>query len=112
MNTLTCGCEYVDSLILSFCELHKFPGPESHKDGKGVIIRDLEAKVTVLELEIDELRKALAKYSNVILPGGICPADILLTKKPKCECVWLDGGIVGEYRDPKVHCPVHDTKKR
>ncbi len=45
MKQLTCGCEYVDSLILWFCDLHKHPGPESHKDGKGVIIRDLEAQV-------------------------------------------------------------------
>ena len=45
MKQLTCGCEYADSLILWFCDLHKHPGPESHKDGKGVIIRDLEAQV-------------------------------------------------------------------
>lgn len=30
------------------------------------------------------------------------------TEKRKCECVWLDGGIVGEYRDPKAPCAVHD----
>lgn len=45
LNALTCGCEYVDSLILKFCELHQYPGPESHKDGKGIIIRDLEAQI-------------------------------------------------------------------
>jgi len=32
-------------------------------------------------------------------------------EKQKCECVWLDGGIVGEYRDPAVKCLVHDNKK-
>lgn len=44
MKTLTCGCDYIDSLIVSFCEAHKYPGPDSHKDGKGIIIRDLEAQ--------------------------------------------------------------------
>lgn len=49
MNQLTCGCEYIDSLILRFCELHKYPGPESHKDGKGIIIRDLENQIKALK---------------------------------------------------------------
>lgn len=84
MNELTCGCEYVDSLILSFCDVHKYPGPESHKDGKGIIIRDLEsensnlraflegqeqrnedlqAKLSAAILQIETLKKETADYS-------------------------------------------------
>lgn len=57
MKKLTCGCEYVDSLIIGYCELHKYPGPESHKDGKGVIIRDLET-------QIDEMLDVLESIEN------------------------------------------------
>lgn len=55
MNTLTCGCEYVDSLIIRFCIDHKYPGPESHKDGKGLIIKDLENQILSLKAELERL---------------------------------------------------------
>jgi hypothetical protein len=47
---------------------------------------DLEEKVRTLELQNDQLRKALAQYANVMLPGGICPAnDLLSIEKRKDE---------------------------
>lgn len=48
MKSLTCGCEYVDSMIFRYCEAHKYPGPESHKDGKGILVRDLERQIQEL----------------------------------------------------------------
>lgn len=45
---------------------------------------------------------------------GNCEIQVPLlppaTEKRKCECVWLDGGVVGEYRDPAKKCPVHDKR--
>jgi len=65
MNTLTCGCQYTDSLILSFCDLHKYPGPDSHKDGKGIIIRDLEAQVR--EATLDERERCAELVENLAI---------------------------------------------
>jgi hypothetical protein len=46
-----------------------------------------------------ELRAAEERISKV------------LDKQAVCECGWLDGGIVGEYRDPSKKCRVHDKAK-
>ncbi len=49
-------------------------------DGEARAILSLTEERDKLLLQVGELRKALAQYEHVILPGGICPADIL--KKP------------------------------
>lgn len=46
--------------------------------------------------------------------SGGCSAcrkhETVFIEKRKCECVWLDGGPLGEYRDRRVACAVHDKR--
>lgn len=80
MNELTCGCEYVDSLILSFCPAHAYPGPESHKDGKGIIIRDLESQNAKLSAEVERLKGPFTCSHPPEYAGGACAV---------CHCEWM-----------------------
>lgn len=68
-----------------------------------------------------ELRDALETVDNILddhgYPKGSSVRNVIedtlketQTEKRKCECVWLDGGVVGEYRDPAKKCPVHDKR--
>lgn len=62
-----------------------------------------------LLLQIEEMKKWCCSACGLYVKND--PAfNKKFVEKRKCECVWLDGGIVGEYRDPKVPCPVHDKR--
>lgn len=86
-------------------------------------IDSLRSEVAQLKLQVGVLQKLLRRALDAVrdhdFPKGhkydlLCNELMAVTlgdqfvDKRKCECVWLDGGIVGEYRDPKVPCAVHD----
>lgn len=86
-------------------------------------ISKIAARAEIAELQNGELVAALQHMKSC----GSCCEDSWETceggraalaalekanpEKGKCECVWLDGGPVGDYRDRRVPCSVHDKKK-
>lgn len=72
-------------------------------------------EVANLKLQIDEAKGILRRVVENTPPNRITEdAEAFLngkTEKRKCECVWLDGGPLGDYRDRRVQCSIHDKKK-
>lgn len=83
-------------------------------------LKAMTAERDALVLQIEVLKMNFFQIVGIMQGGGVDRevfknvyeiAKEQAGLKRKCECVWLDGGAVGEYRDHKAPCAIHDKRK-